>query len=1437
MREQTAHVITPVPMSAVPHPFGPAVPDPLAGLTLLDELGHGSASVVHRARRGPAEFAVKVLRDRPERSNDRTAYQREAAVLANVRHPALVHIHAVGELDGRPALVMDLVPGETLQALLARAGSLDEPTAVRIARDAAGALAAAHATGLVHRDVKPANLIVQPDGHAKLIDFGLAARAGTQQSRDVTIGTVRYSPPEQTGLLGRAIDGRSDLYALGVVVFEMLAGATPFDAADVGELVRLHAAVVAPDLAQLVPGLSPALAAVVARLLAKDPDDRYQTADGLLYDLERIATGPAGAVELTLGTRDDPRAVLHDLPLVGREEELATLRGVWHRALRGHGSAVLVTGGPGTGKRRLLRALLAEAATDRVLDLTARALPDDPTPLSPLREAVERHLSTIAALPTEARAAAIREVSDAVAAAGDAALALSPRLATLTGRDPHRAAPANSDQHAAAIARFFIALATRRGGAILRLIDVAHLDETTQRVLAQLSIDLAQTPLLILATGRGDAASTAALEPFARAVDGGLSARIELGPLSERESGEVVRNLLGGTLPDPELVAQLHHRSTGNPFALQEYVRAITHAGLVRPSWGMLLVDRTGMDRLTLPEDVMDLVLARLEQLSESTHAFLRAAAIAGNRFTPTVVARAAELSTVDAAEACTEALAERLIERRDTDRCAFVHERLREALLAPLTEPQRERLHLQIAAVLEASTEPAQAPAELAFAVAHHLRQAARPEDATRRLAWIRRAAHAAVERHAEQRASELFDAAQTEAQALGETLSADDHEAWAVALLRVGDVTGAERHIDAVLERSDDGRQRARMLLHRSQTLFSTYDAPGAQAAADAGLAALGRSVPRGRTRRLLGTITAAIVGLLMLATRRGLGRVAETDRDDLALEVDLLRAAAQVAYIRLRPLEVAAFTLRALPRAARLGASRQLAQIMAGAAVIVASFGARRTRERLIDGAERTANAVRDPSALAYVSLYRVLSLEAAGLTREAGEAADGLLSEHGRWLETADLLLGVGAIAYNLDLRGHVREALREWQSVHDRVVHASQSGADENPYLLMGWISMETLGERAEAARLRQMVRALDKPQGDNPYRRQMYLGALIRYFREQGEYGPELMRAIDESDALALNPRTANPWIQGNFTQPFAIHVELAERADTPERRAHHLAEARRRWRRVRQVRCTPIHGADAQAAYANLLFLSGRPKRAQRALRRAEALAVAANHLRAHCEIARIRARVAREAGQTAEERRQALIALRLAGDHGWRAILEQLRRGLGAVPGAVVISGSGSGSDGTLTGSSTSDGESLSASVTAMGRGGSLRGRRTLDTLLELSLAAAHTNDPAELARISLDHVVGLLGAERGFLFLADDDSGELELSAVRAASGEPVDVAQVGWSRTVIEQVGRTRRPLVLTGSDEARAIGAESAVQHGLRSILACPCSSKGGCSAC
>src|SRR4029450_3032115 len=213
------------------------------------------------------------------------ARRGEVALLATVDHPSLARVHEVGVADGRPYLLMDLVQGQRLSALLG-AAPLPEARVIAIGIDVAGALAAAHRANLVHRDVKPDNIMIAPDGAARLIDFGLATRVADQEDQEVA-GTLTYSAPEQSGMLHRAVDARSDLYALGAVLFECATGAPPYVADDVADLLRRHAVAPVPDPRDAVPGLSPALAGILRRLLAKDPDDRYAGGDGGLGDLRR----------------------------------------------------------------------------------------------------------------------------------------------------------------------------------------------------------------------------------------------------------------------------------------------------------------------------------------------------------------------------------------------------------------------------------------------------------------------------------------------------------------------------------------------------------------------------------------------------------------------------------------------------------------------------------------------------------------------------------------------------------------------------------------------------------------------------------------------------------------------------------------------------------------------------------------------------------------------------------------------------------------------------------------------------------------------------------------------------------------------------------------------------------------------------------------------
>ena len=216
-------------------------------------------------------------------------FEREVKAAAVLSHPNIVRSRGSGRLASRPYLLMEFIEGENLGRLLRREQRLNELHALLIARDVAAALGHAHRHGIIHRDVKPDNVLLDK-GSAKLTDFGLAKLLQDNEAltrSGVAVGTPHYISPEQITCV-RNIDHRADLYGLGAMLFHILTGAPPYDAPTRNEILLMHVDSPPPDPRELVPELSRATAVIVLRLLAKQPRDRYDDAQALKGDLERI---------------------------------------------------------------------------------------------------------------------------------------------------------------------------------------------------------------------------------------------------------------------------------------------------------------------------------------------------------------------------------------------------------------------------------------------------------------------------------------------------------------------------------------------------------------------------------------------------------------------------------------------------------------------------------------------------------------------------------------------------------------------------------------------------------------------------------------------------------------------------------------------------------------------------------------------------------------------------------------------------------------------------------------------------------------------------------------------------------------------------------------------------------------------------------------------
>jgi predicted Ser/Thr protein kinase len=268
--------------------------------------GRGGMGVVYRARqKTPARIiALKVVSaELAEDPQFRTRFQSEAAIAAQIEHPNVIPVYAVGEANGTLFIAMRFVNGLDLRAVLAKDTRLEPPRAVSIVDQAAQALDAAHAHGLVHRDVKPANILVATTGareHVYLTDFGVSRRiAGTSAltGTGAFIGTIDYVAPEQAR--GEHVDARSDVYSLGCVLFQALTGTVPFPVDNDLAKLYAHGSQPAPSVLDRDPSLPPAFEAVLLRAMSKRPEDRYQSAG----DLGRAAVAANEGASVSVAER------------------------------------------------------------------------------------------------------------------------------------------------------------------------------------------------------------------------------------------------------------------------------------------------------------------------------------------------------------------------------------------------------------------------------------------------------------------------------------------------------------------------------------------------------------------------------------------------------------------------------------------------------------------------------------------------------------------------------------------------------------------------------------------------------------------------------------------------------------------------------------------------------------------------------------------------------------------------------------------------------------------------------------------------------------------------------------------------------------------------------------------------------------------------------
>lgn len=272
---------------------------------LEERLGSGGMAVVYRAYDLKLErhVALKILRrDYSQEPEARQRFQQEAKATAILSHPNIAALYDYGEEDSQLYLVMEYVPGTDLKTLLKQRGAFSLPEALEIMIQASAGIGHAHRVGLVHCDIKPQNILVTPEGRVKVLDFGIAralASISPDEQSEVVWGSPRYFSPEQAA--GLAPSPASDVYSLGVVLYELLTGQAPFNAPSAEELARMHREDLPPSPCKLNPAIPSSLEQIILKVLSKEPAQRYRNADQFCQILtsyrQRLGQGPVALAE------------------------------------------------------------------------------------------------------------------------------------------------------------------------------------------------------------------------------------------------------------------------------------------------------------------------------------------------------------------------------------------------------------------------------------------------------------------------------------------------------------------------------------------------------------------------------------------------------------------------------------------------------------------------------------------------------------------------------------------------------------------------------------------------------------------------------------------------------------------------------------------------------------------------------------------------------------------------------------------------------------------------------------------------------------------------------------------------------------------------------------------------------------------------------------
>ncbi|MEG3895399.1 MULTISPECIES: AAA family ATPase [unclassified Microcoleus] len=718
----------------------------------------GSRTLVYRAIRTSDQLPVviKLLKNEYPTFSELVQFRNQYTIAKNLNSPIIVQTYSLEPYQNGYALIMEDFGGISLQEWVIKgknAISLREFLEIAIAL--CNTLDILYRERIIHKDIKPSNILINPaTKQVKLIDFSIASllprETQTLINPNVLEGTLAYISPEQTGRMNRGIDYRTDFYSLGVTFYKLLTGQLPFQSNDPMELVHCHIAKASPLVHEINPQIPSVISEIVAKMMAKNAEDRYQSALGMKFDLENCLhqlqeTGEIHSFEIA--RRDVSDRFLIPDKLYGRETEVQILLDAFERVSQGATEMMLVAGFSGIGKTAVVNEVHKPIVRQRGYFIKGKY--DQFNRNIPFSAFVQAFRDLMGQLLSESDSQLDSwktKILEVVGENGQVLIDVIPELELIIGEQPPAAelsGNAAQNRFNLLMQKFVQVFTTREHPLVIFLDDLQWADSASLNFLQLLMVEAGY--LLVLGTYRDNEVSSA--HPFILTVNeiiktGTVVQTIILQPLSLMDMNQLVADTLNCQLslaqPLTELISQ---KTQGNPFFSTQFLKALHDGGQIIFNWeaSHWECDIAVVKALALVDDVVEFMALQLQKLPAETQNMLKLAACIGVQFDLQTLKIVAEKSLEESATSLWSALQEGLIIPNteiykffmhfDTASISnalanptyrFLHDRVQQAAYSLIPEDQQQSTHLAIARLLRQNTPDAELEAKI-FEIVNH--------------------------------------------------------------------------------------------------------------------------------------------------------------------------------------------------------------------------------------------------------------------------------------------------------------------------------------------------------------------------------------------------------------------------------------------------------------------------------------------------------------------------------------------------------------------------------------------------------------------------------------------------------------------------------------------------------------------------------------------